>query len=33
MKQLGVPVDFIAKTPSLDALVDATVKALSKARG
>jgi uroporphyrinogen-III synthase len=32
MKQLGVPVDFSAKTPSLDALVDATVKALGKAR-
>ena len=32
MKQLGVPVDFSAKTPSLDALVDATVKALAKAR-
>ena len=32
MKQFGVPVDFIAKTPSLDALVDATVKALAKAR-
>lgn len=32
MKQLGVPVDFSAKTPSLDALVDATVKALGTAR-
>ncbi|HWA08894.1 MAG TPA: uroporphyrinogen-III synthase [Opitutaceae bacterium] len=28
MKQLGVPVDFIAKTPSLDALADAVVKRL-----
>jgi uroporphyrinogen-III synthase len=29
MKQLGVPVDFIAKAPSLDALVDAVVKRLA----
>jgi hypothetical protein len=26
MKQLGMPIDFIAKTPSLDALVDALLK-------
>ncbi len=30
MKQLGVPVDFIAKTPSLDALVEAVVKRLGR---
>lgn len=29
MKQLGVPVDFTAKTPSLDALVDALVRKLN----
>lgn len=28
MKQVGMPVDFTAKTPSLDALVDALVKKL-----
>ncbi|MBL9209066.1 MAG: uroporphyrinogen-III synthase [Opitutaceae bacterium] len=28
MKKLGLPVDFVAKTPSLDALVDALVKRL-----
>lgn len=30
MKKLGLPIDFEAKTPSLDALVDALVKKLSK---
>ena len=30
MKKVGVPVDFEAKTPSLDALVDALVKKLAK---
>ncbi len=28
MKQVGMPIDFIAKTPSLDALVDALVRKL-----
>jgi len=28
MKQVGMPIDFTAKTPSLDALVDALVKKL-----
>jgi hypothetical protein len=32
MKQTGVPVDFSAKEPSLDALVAATVKALGARR-
>lgn len=30
MKKVGVPIDFTAKTPSLDSLVDALVKKLSK---
>ncbi len=30
MKQAGLPVDFTAKTPGLDALVDALVKKLSR---
>lgn len=30
MKQLGIPVDFIAKTPGLDALVEAAVKRLGR---
>ena len=30
MKQVGMPVDFEAKTPSLDALVDALTKKLAK---
>jgi hypothetical protein len=30
MKQVGMPVDFIAKTPSLDALIDALVKKLNR---
>ena len=30
MKQIGVPIDFSAKEPSLDALVAATVKALTR---
>ena len=30
MKQLGVPVDFIAKTPSLDAMVEALVRKLNR---
>lgn len=30
MKQAGIPVDFIAKEPSIEALVAATVKALAK---
>ena len=30
MKTVGMPVDFIAKTPSLDSLVDALIKQLSK---
>ena len=30
MKTVGMPIDFIAKTPSLDSLVDALVKKLSK---
>lgn len=30
MKQVGMPIDFEAKTPSLDALVDALVKQLRK---
>ena len=29
MKQVGMPIDFIAKTPSLDSLVDAVVKKLN----
>ena len=29
MKQVGMPIDFIAKTPSLDSLVDALVKNLN----
>ncbi|MBS0662130.1 MAG: uroporphyrinogen-III synthase [Verrucomicrobia bacterium] len=32
MKQVGVPVDFTAKEPGLDALVAATVKALDRAK-
>lgn len=31
MKQLGLPVDFTAKTPGLDSLVEALVKRLGKA--
>lgn len=30
MKRVGIPVDFVAKTPGLDALVDALVKKLAK---
>ncbi len=30
MKQCGMPIDFIAKTPSLDALIEALVKKLGK---
>jgi uroporphyrinogen-III synthase len=30
MKQAGIPVDFTAKTPGLDALVDALVKKLAR---
>lgn len=30
MKQVGIPIDFEAKTPSLDALVDALVKKLGR---
>jgi uroporphyrinogen-III synthase len=30
MKKVGMPIDFEAKTPSLDALVDAAVKKLAK---
>jgi uroporphyrinogen-III synthase len=30
MKQAGIPVDFVAKEPSLESLVAATVKALTK---
>ena len=30
MKQVGIPIDFTAKTPSLDSLVDALVKKLGK---
>ncbi len=32
MKQTGVPVDFTAREPGLEALVEATVKALAKAK-
>jgi len=30
MKQCGLPIDFIAKTPSLDSLIEALVKKLGK---
>jgi uroporphyrinogen-III synthase len=30
MKKVGIPVDFEAKTPSLDSLVEATVKKLAR---
>ncbi len=30
MKKLGVPIDFTAKTPGLDSLVEALVKKLGK---
>jgi uroporphyrinogen-III synthase len=30
MKKVGIPIDFEAKTPSLDALVEALVKRLGK---
>ncbi|MCX6945285.1 MAG: uroporphyrinogen-III synthase [Opitutales bacterium] len=33
MKQAGIPIDFTAKQPGLDALVAATVKALGARRG
>jgi hypothetical protein len=29
MKKVGMPVDFVASTPSLDSLVEALVKKLS----
>ena len=30
MKKVGMPIDFVAKTPSLDALIEALVKKLSR---
>ena len=30
MKKVGMPIDFEAKTPSLDALVEALIKKLAK---
>jgi uroporphyrinogen-III synthase len=30
MKKVGMPIDFVARTPSIDALIDALVRTLEK---